>query len=424
MADGRVTTLVSLTLHCDGCCPCQTTLAKTSHINIMLTMMTSQDRLRARLAGELLQDTDTADQKIFKGIQNVPPDPEINATVKMLLAECLGHKLDDLDRSKTTGFKSWNGNPFIPLFLEWEATYYHIDFTKWDISVRSSSVGNKDYAPYAQVRYGISQELGDADQGDWRLANGRVLILPQPVFSLKAAVQSVIDRSDSPITAAQKADLLANIDKVKFISAPLQGFTDHLLTRTDGAHVKPNFKKQGQVPVPLEAAVRAGTYSVAGLSPFLEEPVREALKLVLGETGLCPYGNLLDFGKDEYPDLPFKGVTHGQAVITNLNIVDKFGQAICVPQPKPRPRRRQGAPPSVLPCVSDYLLPNKGPDGFLNTVYQEPDKTNGPWPVNRFLQLPPSINQEARLNMAFVKPTYDAHRVFQTWQETTDYEQP
>jgi len=33
---------------------------------------------------------------------------------------------------------------------------------------------------------------------------------------------------------------------------------------------------------------------------------------------MTPYGNLLNFPTDQYPKRPFKGVTHGQLVLTKV----------------------------------------------------------------------------------------------------------
>jgi hypothetical protein len=49
----------------------------------------------------------------------------------------------------------------------------------------------------------------------------------------------------------------ANLSKLKFISAPLDGLTQHLLTRYKGTHVSPNIRVQGQKVVTMEDAFQS-----------------------------------------------------------------------------------------------------------------------------------------------------------------------
>ena len=116
--------------------------------------------------------------------------------------------------------------------------------------------------------------------------------------------------------------------------------------------------------------------------------------------------------------MPFKGVTHGQLIFTKLNIIDKFGQAICLPEPKPQPRDKILPPPSFYPCLSDYLSPDLVGKTRLNTVYQEDVPKDGKWPLCRFIQLTPSINQNARINASFLNVNADGKAPF--WHETND----
>jgi hypothetical protein len=156
------------------------------------------------------------------------------------------------------GFQFWGtDNPFEPLFVEWEALYYHIDRLKWTIGVRPSPVG----LPTSHLRYGIPDLLSTdtKNQKDFRYISGRTLILPQPVFSLKAAVQAVIDSNDpnSPLKSDEdKKKILNGIDKLQFMSCPLSGVQEHLLTRVIGTHVKPTVNKPGKTNIPLAPAAQ------------------------------------------------------------------------------------------------------------------------------------------------------------------------
>lgn len=356
---------------------------------------------------------------IYQGnLDLLPSDHGLQTTIKRVLAQCLKNS-DTQNITKTTGYQSWAGrNPFVPLFIEWESTYYHIDFNKWDVALRTSPVGH----PNSQFRYGPRVNLASdpANQADARVLSGRVLVLPQPVFSLEATVLQVlnIDPSDPNLTTQQK-QTVSDIRKFKFISAPLSGLTSHLLTRCEGAHVKPNVRAQGEKVIPLGAAVAASQDIDLDFN---------ALKLIDAESALTPYGSLLDFGKMNYPGNPFKGVTHGQMLFTKLNIVDKFGQAICLGPPgnKPRLRHPTGQPATnIFPCLSDYLAPTVL-NGQLNTVFPSgpPGQVAGDWPLCQFAQLTPSINQDARINASFLLRDPLPGGQFSAWREASDYEQP
>jgi hypothetical protein len=319
--------------------------------------------------------------------------------------------------SKTTGFQLWDGNPFVPIFLEYELIYYHIPWSEWDISLRPSPGGHS----YKQLRYGSSKNFeSSVNQSDWRTAAGQVLVLPQPVFSLEATLDAVLDSAGSiPISDAEVAKLrdpITGIKNLKFVSAPLSSLTNRLLTRTDGSHVVPNVRTQGNDTKPHKPAVDAARVAVipprstAAQVLLSAKDVRDALKTIDAQSALTPYGNLIDFAAKDVSHVPFKPVTHGQMMFTKINIVDIFGQAICLPDPLPRKVVSPAPPPSAYPCISDYLMPEKRGDGVLNTVYHPslPDLGNykPEWPLCQFTQLTPSINQDARINAAFVSPTF------------------
>src|SRR5271170_3049384 len=129
------------------------------------------------------------------------------------------------------------------------------------------------------------------------------------------------------------------------------------------------------------------------------------------------------FDKDDYPGVPFKGVTHGQMMLTQCNIIDKFGQAVCLPQWRPTPRVQNMPPPALYPCLSDYLSPDltpsaDGKSGVLNTIFAEPSQPEGQWPLSRFIQLTPAINQDARINAVFLNQNNSPSYPF--WHETVD----
>lgn len=393
------------------------------------------DVLKVQEDSQLPQETTTAGV-IFKDKQGkdiefpVPDQGGLSDTARRLLAQCLSTTSAPSDLTLTTGFRNWGGskagqNPFIPLFLEWEAVYYHIDNEKhdaWNVDLRS-----RPEAPLnKQIRYAPDAVLHSdpTSQSDTRNISGRILVLPQPTFNLEATVKQVLagTNPDMTLDPKQVSDVLQHVRDMQFISAPLSGLTNHLLTRSEGAHVKPNVREQGQTVIPLQAAIEAAQRINIDQS---------ALISVDAESALTPYGTNNDFATVNYP---FKPVTQGQMIFTKLNIVDKFGQAICVPTPKPRLRNPTGEPSAnIYPCLSDYLTPDIR-DSKLNTVFElagaetgtgDPgdDNGSGTWPLCQYMQLTPSINQDARINAAYLVHDKDAGAL-SPWRAATDYEQP
>jgi hypothetical protein len=96
--------------------------------------------------------------------------------------------------------------------------------------------------------------------------------------------------------------------------------------------------------------------------------------------------------------------------------VDKFGQAIALPTPGPKLRVPPQIPESVHPCLSDFLTPDIV-ENKLNTVYPEDKQPDhGTWPLCRFMQLSPAINQNTRVNASFLNRSPNPGLPF--WNET------
>ncbi|KAI9929551.1 hypothetical protein MW887_001024 [Aspergillus wentii] len=297
--------------------------------------------------------------------------------------------------------------PWFPLFLEWEAEYVHIDYEHWDMEERAT--GNDD----PKFRYTVKPKpLWDLQIADRRTITGRILLLPQAAFSLQAQLErlysstpeEVLDKTGT--TKEQRDALLKDVTKLPFISAPLDGFTNHLLTLAEGSHLKPNNRHPGGQPQPLEDAYTFSEEIGIGES--------EVKKMGL-ETDLTPYASLVRLSHTEDNDLPaFKPVTHGQFKLTKLNFFDKFGQAACVIDP------RRDHDDYVCPCIGEYYEPqvyNDGSNDWPNVV----DQPRNPGECE-FLQMPPSINQQSRLHMNFV--TFDEYQQQPYWRPVTEWENP
>lgn len=313
-----------------------------------------------------------------------------------------------------------NTQPWFPLFLEWEVQYFHVPYDQWDMQdVSTHPLQDKKFS------YKVKQDGGplwEKAHDDYRTVSGRILLLPQPVFSLHSQVDRLFstisdELLDRIIPEEKRNQLLEDIRKLPFISAPLGGFNDHLATKVSGSHVKPTMRYPGKQPIPLEEAAADSKYIKLD---------RSELGLMGAETDLTPYGLLERVGDLNFP--AFKPVTHGQFRLTKLNIIDKFGQAVAAIDPKPRVE----GPPPLSPHIGEYYRPQIYKDGKPNIIHQPQQPGECP-----YIQMPPSINQPARLHMNWVKLCgYESHSYNDSdnvdndtdstyeWRPTTEWENP
>ncbi|KAK6347972.1 hypothetical protein TWF718_005792 [Orbilia javanica] len=293
----------------------------------------------------------------------------------------------------------WGGRqPWFPLFTEWEIEYTHVPFEYWSLDKQTARLSTNK-----MVRYGVEvpggaalyDALGPADKHDTCILSGRSLVLPQASFSLEAKLTQLFQDTPSEIldpiiTPEERARVLNNLGALAYLSYPLTGLTDGLLTLSQGSHIKPEILRVGSNGQTQVDVVEAAVFDKAGFS-------ENNLLLVGGNSAMTPFATHKRFTSRDY--CPFKPVTHGQFKFTKLNVIDKFGQALVAIDPKPR---KEGPPP-LYPCISDFYEPQVFTDAdgktYANTVVQDD--------VNQceFIQLPPQINQYARLNAVFVKPS-------------------
>lgn len=281
----------------------------------------------------------------------------------------------------------WGGKqPWFPLFIEWELEYTHVPFENWTFA----PVGVAD-AP-ARMRWGVKPDavLQGLQGKDSQRANGRVLVLPQAGFSLGISIQhlfastppAVLDSVGYAAKAAQD-ELLREVADLPFLSAPLTGLTDHLTTLLRGTHIKPSRRVPGSG---LTVLPTAQIEAIGINGPQI---------LQMGtETAKVPYGFHVDAAEGR-PAL-FKPVMHGQVRFTKLDVFDRWGQ--CVSAIDPRPALET---PPLWPVVSEYYRPQvdiAGAKTGAKTVGMLPE----PAGHCQYAQMPPNVNQEARLNAHFL----------------------
>jgi hypothetical protein len=312
----------------------------------------------------------------------------------------------------------WEGSQaWFPLFLEWEAEYTEIPFGPADSLWTLDQRGAWPHDPI-KLRYGIKPgvELATLSPplGNKRTVSGRVLLLPQATLTVQTMVREALASMDAsssgPLASSDVQQTKDELQQLSFLSSPLAGFTDHLLTRVQGNHVKPSVR-DGDTVTPFQGAVDVG--SAAGFG-------QAQLQMMGIETDLVPYGTLVPYLDQNY--CPFKPATHGQFRFTALNIIDKFGQAITAIDPTPVPDSQ--GPPALYPCISEYFAPEvvdeKAKIPVANTVVQDEDG------ACRYMQLPPAINQPARLNVDFVDylAADPVRGTAEGWQVLTEWDDP
>ena len=299
----------------------------------------------------------------------------------------------------------WNVQPWFPLFVEWEAEYFHIPFDSWDLDERK--VGGPT-GIHSWLRYGIKDGVQLQDKiSDTRTASGRILLLPQPSFSLQSAVEQLLHNVSADtlkgygMTPAALKKLKKDIYLLPYLSHPLSGLTDHLVTRVQGTHIKSTQRPPGEKLTAMPAAIAAS--SVIGLGS-------DEILLQDTETHVTPYGRSVQAlsTKTALQHPAFKPVTHGQLRFTKLNIIDKFGQAISGIDPTPAV-----SPPRIAPALADFYVCEESSPNVPKVV-----QGNLKAPYCEFVQLPPSINQPARLNA--VMTVKDANG----WRPTHEWESP
>jgi hypothetical protein len=303
------------------------------------------------------------------------------------------------------GRDQWNSTqPYFPLFLEYEIQYYHLDYGLWLFG--KPDIDNPA-GPLPHVRYGLDENT-DITQfaNDQRTITGRILILPQPGFMISKNIERLFlatNTGDLPpdlqMDAAQK-ELVADAAQLQYLSAPMAGLKDHLITLLNGTHIKPSIRMTDQSLQPLEAAITAGKDAGIGAPE---------ISLMGIQTTKTPYANYVD-SPDPKID-PLKPVTHGQFKFLRLDVIDKFGQAISAINPAPA-----ATIPSVYPALSEYFHPQhlKGNTAQAKTVVEE---TYGNC---EFAQIPPTINQEARINASFLHLDEDQ----KVYRPCTEWESP
>ncbi|KAI1114239.1 hypothetical protein F5Y14DRAFT_188260 [Nemania sp. NC0429] len=337
------------------------------------------DAVKVRLSSQLSQ---TIDNNLISKEMNIPDwsqlidkhFSEMAPFIRQILPEALGPKSPALPESAYAGEEAFNEKQgWFPLFIEWEVEYHHIKFEHW----RFEQDPDQTWCYKLRTDKTLLELPGSTD---CRSFSGRTPIVPQASSTLSSRIKQLFSRIKPGDKTIDLSSLADQVGLVEYFSTPLVGIRDHLQTLIHGTHARPDEEDEVMTDMYLSC-------DLAHLNQFSNK---------------APYGRLAQVRGEMITKDPFKPVTHGQFVFTKLTIVDKFGQIVsCIEPPTFEDPRS-----ALYPCISPYFFcdpipKSKRPNDaspWPNTAY-EADTMPG---LCQFFQVPPRINQEARLNAAFV----------------------
>ncbi|QKX64039.1 uncharacterized protein TRUGW13939_11212 [Talaromyces rugulosus] len=392
------------------------TISSTEDEPIPDGLKTVYEQMKERLASSMSQHMLGAARRLFGEFHSLMSQSGRQPSLGRYFPQ-FHDKLDGYARDE------WNQRqPWRPLYMEWEAEYIHIPFEHWYLGEQTARLSEN-----SQVRYGVKVQSGaplweelakPSNDGkhsslDRRLISGRGLILPQPSFSLDARIRQLFSSMpeqelEKHITKEHRRNLLDQIPRLPYLSAPLSGLTDGLLTLAHGTHIKPLARTIGPAGERM-TAIKSACVPQAGFDD-------KALEMIQGNSALTPLAATVAWPDQAH--CPFKPVTHGQVRFRKLNIIDKFGQTLVAIDPEPRTT----VPRPLYPCISDLYEPQKLNQQDANTVLPGRDGNC------QFFQIPPQIGQNSRLNACFVtrsEPGTSSRNEKQAyWRPTTEWENP
>ncbi|KAK3312562.1 hypothetical protein B0H66DRAFT_596089 [Apodospora peruviana] len=272
--------------------------------------------------------------------------PDVAPFIQQIAWDSLVPHRDGVPRSPYLSQESFGeGQGWLPLFIEWEIEYHHVDWEIWRF----------DHDPDGSWRYHIAvskplADLMDPNASRWRKFSGRTPIMPQASSVLKYRIRQLFSRAQQAADKKTEANSLVDqIAEIEYFSAPLAGLQDHLMTVIRGAHVRPHADDDlarlaclNQIFDNLSLRQRKHRTADFHRSMVITHTVAQA---------------------------SFYPVTHGQFLFTKLHIVDKFGQIVsCV-----KPATFDAPRTAIYPCVSPHLpcepIPKgwKANDDFIKT---------------------------------------------------------
>ena len=283
---------------------------------------------------------------------------------------------------------------WFPLFVEWEVEYVHIPMANWSF-LPDKITGAWDWVidSPSELSNSLADKLSKAPGPDCRSMQGRAALAPQTGMVLQGRLRQLFEQSGqsdlaTALSPELQATILQNAAALPYLSTPMGGFIDHLLTLRHGHYPRPNTK---------DAAV----ITALGLD---DAAYVDVLAQLDASHTVAPYGSAtrLSPGYTQHFS-PFKPVTHGQARFTKLTIVDKFGQVVVGIQPS-ADSAPSSYPTALHPCLSPSMSIQSVESPKISSETRTPNTAIAAASPNacEYFQITPGINQPARLNVGYL----------------------
>lgn len=239
--------------------------------------------------------------------------------------------------------------PWSPLILEWEIFWYPINHDNGGAPLWSFD-GN-DYT-WNGTGY---------NSGDMFTLRGMIFMTPQASFNFRAQLEKFIAENPGVPGLQELEDFIENTDQWDFLSQSLSGLTPMMLLR----NTLPNISATSDPAV-------------------LFSPDVTLADLVATSATYVPVPGVAQGSFGNFPPNGFQNWRAGQFSFNKLMVVDRFGQTSDI--------INSTTAPQCSPVISEPLIPE-------HTVL--------PLNPGGFIQLPPRILQNARLNFDFVSCSND-----------------
>lgn len=212
------------------------------------------------------------------------------------------------------GIAPWTGNPWHPLLLLWQVTYYPIAY------------GTPDAPNWTLQDARYAWTGGAQSVGPNTALSGLIQLSPTAAFNMEARIKAFL-QNNPDLDPQESAEFQALLDFVQtndnwdLLSQPLNGFNEQLRLGMAGVFLGPNATN-----LTTDPALPTLIGDVAGYPPALPA---------------IPTGKLAPSG--------FQPWRSGQFVFTNLLLVDEWGQALWPIDPYSQATETVYLPPDLLP---------------------------------------------------------------------------
>ncbi|KAM0085978.1 hypothetical protein ACKRZS_001781 [Fusarium odoratissimum] len=262
-------------------------------------------------------------------------------------------------------------SPLVPLYVEWEAEYPELTQS---LTTTKDVSSNKSQYPRRAMggRAPLHPSQGGSVANILRDSVGR---LPESMLESVLAV----DKRDQSY---------ASMEAIPSLACRLDGFQGQLVTLISGtAHVRPTLPDGTTMPEAVTAGEAAGFTA-------------DTLGMVRNHCDPLPYGDGVD------PQSVFIPVTHGQVKFNKFNVIDKFGRGVEI-----------FGGHGFMPSISSVYQPSS----HMVNGKERPNVVVSTGDSCEYFQIPPSINQPARLFNAYLKPGEIGQS---TWRPCGEWEDP